>query len=59
MTSKQIKELINEKLESAKADLLNTLIFEDREYIKGEIDTYRDLLICIEQQEIKEAIENE
>lgn len=55
MQSKEIVELIKAKKASAEADYRNKKDVNERLYILGELDAYQDLLIAIEQKEIKEA----
>ena len=58
MTSKEIMDLIKTKKASAEADYSNQKDPHERLYILGELDAYQDLLINIEQAEIKEAKDN-
>lgn len=55
MQSKEIVELIKTKKASAEADYRNKKDVNERLYILGELDAYQDLLMTIEQKEIKEA----
>lgn len=59
MTSKEIIELIKAKKASAEADYKNQKDASEKLYILGELDAYQDLLIVIEQKEVKEAKANE
>lgn len=58
MTSKEIMDLIKTKKASAEADYANQKNPSERLYILGELDAYQDLLINIEQAEIKEVKDN-
>ena len=55
MQSKEIVELIKAKKASAEADYKHQKDVKEKLYILGELDAYQDLLIAIEQKEIKEA----
>lgn len=55
MQSKEIVELIKTKKASAEADYKHQKDVKEKLYILGELDAYQDLLIAIEQKEIKEA----
>lgn len=55
MQSKEIVELIKAKKASAEADYKNQKAVTEKLYILGELDAYQDLLIAIEQKEIKEV----
>lgn len=58
MTSKEIVDLIKAKKASAEADYKNKKDKLEKLYILGELDAYQDLIIAIEQKEIKEALNN-
>ncbi len=57
MDSKEIIEIIETKMATAEADYRNNKVASQRFYILGELAAYQDLLIIIEQMELKDKSE--